>query len=230
MTMSPDEIKRRLVFKNTEAIDQCVKDGQSCAVYLGHYCNWEWITSLPFWVSPEAQCGQLYHPLENKDFDQLFLHVRQRFGAVCISMNESLRKILEYKKQGKPVVIGYIADQAPFWWNIHHWTQFLCHDTAVLSGTERIASRLNHAVYYLDVRCVKRGYYEAEFKLITREPQKMEEFQLTDIYFKELEASIRRQPECYLWTHDRWKRTRERFNRRFEVIDGKVYEKGKMLK
>ena len=53
----------------------------------------------------------------------------------------------------------------------------------------------------------------------------MEEFQLTDIYFKELEKSIRRQPECYLWTHDRWKRTRERFNRRFEVIDGKMPEK-----
>ena len=44
MTMSPEEIKQRLVFKNTEAVDQCIKDGQSCAVYLGHFCNWEWIT------------------------------------------------------------------------------------------------------------------------------------------------------------------------------------------
>ena len=225
MTMKPDEIKRRIVFKNTEEVNQCVAEGQSCAVYLGHFCNWEWITSLPFWVSDKAQCGQLYHPLENQDFDRLFLHVRQRFGAVCISMNESLRKILEYKKQGRPVVIGYIADQAPFWWNIHHWTTFLHHDTAVLSGTERIARKLGHAVFYLDVRRVRRGYYEAEFKLITREPQKMAEFELTDLYFQSLEHSIRRQPECYLWTHDRWKRTRERFNRRFEVIDGKVHEK-----
>jgi KDO2-lipid IV(A) lauroyltransferase len=140
-------------------------------------------------------------------------------------MNESLRKILEYKKQGKPVVIGYIADQAPFWWNIHHWCQFLHHDTAVLSGTERIAAKLNHAVFYLDIRRIKRGYFEAEFKLITREPQQMKEFELTDLYFKNLEDSIRQQPECYLWTHDRWKRTRQRFERRFEVIDGKVHEK-----
>ena len=196
MTMKPEEIKRRLVFKNTEAIDQCIN-----------------------------QCGQLYHPLENQDFDRLFLQVRQRYGAVCISMNESLRKILEYKKQGKPVVIGYIADQAPFWWNIHHWCQFLHHDTAVLSGTERIATKLNHAVFYLDVKRIKRGYFEAEFKLITREPAKLKEFELTDLYFKNLEESIRRQPECYLWTHDRWKRTRQRFEQRFEVIDGKVHEK-----
>ena len=222
-----EEMKQRLVFKNTEAVDQCVKEGQSCAIYLGHLCNWEWITSLPFWITPEAQCGQLYHPLENKDFDRLLLHIRQRFGSVCIPMNDSLRRILDYKRQDKQTVIGYIADQAPFWWNIHHWCPFLHHDTAVLSGTERIATKLDQAVFYLDVHRVKRGYYEAEFKLITREPRKMEEFQLTDIYFNELEKSIRRQPECYLWTHDRWKRTRERFNRRFEVIDGKVHEKPK---
>ena len=225
MTISPKQMKRRLVFKGTELVNQCVEQGQSCAVYLGHYCNWKWITSLPFWVNEKAQCGQIYHALENRDFDRLFLHVRQRFGAVCINMNESLRRILDYKREGKPTVIGYIDDQAPFWWNIHHWCTFLHHDTPVLSGTERIARKLNQAVFYMEVRRMRRGYYEAEFKLITSEPKGMGEFEITDTYFRMLEHTIRRQPECWLWTHDRWKRTRERFNRRFEVIDGKVHEK-----
>ncbi len=225
MTISPKQMKRRMVFKGTELVDECISNDQSCAVYLGHYCNWEWITSLPFWVNESAQCGQLYHPLENSDFDRLFLRVRQRFGAVCINMNESLRRILDYKREGKPVVIGYIADQAPFWWNIHHWCNFLHHDTPVLSGTERIARKLGHAVFYMDVRRIKRGYYEAEFKLITREPKGMDEFEITDAYFRMLERTIRQHPEYWLWTHDRWKRTRERFNRRFEVVDGKVREK-----
>jgi KDO2-lipid IV(A) lauroyltransferase len=26
-----------------------------------------------------------------------------------------------------------------------------------------------------------------------------------------------------LWSHNRWKRTREEFNRRFEVVNGKVF-------
>ena len=225
MTISESQIKKRMVFKGMDVVNQCVSEGQSCAVYLGHYGNWEWVTSLPLWVSSKAQCGQIYHPLENKDFDRLFLKTRQRFEAVCIPMNDSLRRILEYKRQGKPTVIGYIADQAPFWWNIHHWTTFMHHDSAVFTGTERIARRMNQSTFYLDVHRIKRGYYEVEFKLMTREPQKMEEYELTDLYFKMLEQSIRRQPECYLWTHDRWKRTHERFNRRFEVIDGKVHEK-----
>lgn len=225
MTISHEEMKRRVVFKDTELVDEVVAAGQSCAVYLGHYGNWEWIASLPLWVSPAAQCGQIYHPLENKDFDRLFLGLRQRMGAVCIPMNETLRKLAEYHSQRSPVVIGYISDQVPLWTNIHHWVDVLNHDTPVLTGTERIARKLNHAVFYLDVRRLRRGYYEATFKLITRNPQQSKEFELTDIYWRMLEETIREAPEYWLWSHNRWKRTREEFNRRFEVVNGKVLPK-----
>ena len=225
MTISRENLKQRMTFKGTELIDQVVGEGQSCAIYLGHLCNWEWVTSLPLWVTPKAQCGQIYHPLENKDFDRLFLRSRQRMGAVCIPMQDTLRKILEYRKAEQPVVIGYISDQVPFWFNIHHWVDFLHHDTPVLTGTERIVRKVNHAVFFLDVRRVRRGYYEAEFKLITREPQKMGDHEITDIYFRMLEESIRRAPEFWLWSHNRWKRTRQEFDERFDVVNGKVIPK-----
>lgn len=225
MTISKENIHRRLTFKGTELVDEIVESGQSCAVYLGHLGNWEWVTSLPLWVTPKAQCGQIYHPLENKEFDRLFLYSRQRLGAKCIAMQDTLREILNYRKENQPVVIGYISDQVPFWTNIHHWVDFLHHDTPVLTGTERIARKVNNAVFFLDVHRVRRGYYEAEFKLITREPQKMDEFEITDIYFKLLEESIRRAPEFWLWSHNRWKRTREEFNERFDVVNGKVIPK-----
>lgn len=222
LTMSEAEMKRRLVFKCAERINEVVESGQSCAVYLGHYCNWEWITSLPLWVTPKAQCGQIYHPLENKDFDKLFLRMRQRFGAKCIAMNNTLREMVRYRKEGQPVVIGYISDQVPMWQNIHHWCNFLHHDTPVLTGTERIARSMNHAVFYMEVSRVKRGYYEVEFKLVTREPDKMPEYTVTDRYFQLLEDTIRKRPELWLWSHNRWKRTREKFNRFYETVDGKV--------
>ena len=225
MTISKENIRRRLTFKGTELVDEIVESGQSCAVYLGHLCNWEWVTSLPLWVTPKAQCGQIYHPLENKEFDRLFLYSRQRLGATCIAMQDTLREIVNYRSKNQPVVIGYISDQVPFWTNIHHWVDFLHHDTPVLTGTDRIARKVGHAVFFLDVHRVRRGYYEAEFKLITREPQKMKEFEITDIYFKLLEESIRRAPEFWLWSHNRWKRTREEFNERFEVVNGKVIPK-----
>ena len=222
ISMSERQMKRRLVFKGTDVVDQVVAEGQSCAVYLGHYGNWEWVTSLPLWVTPKAQCGQIYHAIENPQFDRLFLRLRQRFGAVCIPMAETLRRIIKYRQEGRPVVIGYIGDQVPFWNNIHHWCQFLNHDTPVLTGTERLTRQTGHAAFYLDVRRISRGYYEAEFQLISREPKKMAEYELTDEYFRRLEASIRRDPACYLWTHNRWKRTREEFNLRYDEATGRV--------
>ena len=74
MTMSDREIRKRMVFKGIEAIEQCVADEQSIAVYLGHTFNWEWITSLPLSVSDKLHCGQLYHAIENPTFDKLLLH------------------------------------------------------------------------------------------------------------------------------------------------------------
>jgi len=224
-TMSREEMKRRMVFKGMDIIQQSVNEGQSVAVYLGHYCNWEWVASLPMWLTGNVKCGQIYHPIENKDFDRLFLSQRQRFDALCIPMQDTLRKILEFRRNNQPIVIGYIADQKPHWVNIHHWLDFLNHDTPVLTGTERIVKKVNHTIAYMDMHRVRRGYYEGEIKLITREPQKVADYGLTDAYYRMLEESIRRAPAYWLWSHKRWARTRQEFNERFEVIDGKVIAK-----
>lgn len=222
ITMSKDEIKRRITFKNYEAVNEAIEKGQSCALYLGHYCNWEWVTSLPLWLSDKAQCGQIYHPLENHEVDRILLKIRQRLGAVCIPMAETMRYIVNCKRVGKPVVIGYISDQVPFWNNIHHWCEFLNQDTPVLTGTERLVRKLDHAVFYVDITRSRRGYYEGEFKLMTRTPKELKDYELTDIYFKWLEQSIMRNPQYWLWTHNRWKRTREEYNLRLDETTGKL--------
>lgn len=222
MSMSKRQMQRRMQFIGTEEVNRVIAKGQSAAIYLGHYGQWEWITSLPFWVSNEAQCAQIYHPLENKWFDKMVKHMREKRGAVCISMSESLRKVVEYRQKNIPLVLGYISDQVPFWNNIHHWVDFMHQDTPVLTGTERMIKRLGQAVFYADVRRERRGYYTCEFKLITTTPQTWADFQLTDRYFECLQASIEYDPNLYLWSHNRWKRTREEFNLRYDAQTGRV--------
>ena len=222
MTISEKNLKRRMVFKGVEGADEVLESGQSIALYLGHYCNWEWVTSMPLWVTPKAHCGQIYHVLENAAFDKLFLKLRERWGAESIPMAETLRRVATYRKQDQPIMIGYISDQVPFWNNIHHWLDFLNHDTPVLTGTERLARGAGHAIFYLDMHRVRRGYYEATLKLITRDPKQTKDYELTDAYFHLLEESIRRDPACYLWTHNRWKRTHEEFNLRYDETTGRV--------
>ena len=170
------------------------------------------------------------YPLENLVTDRLFTRLRGRHGSVNIPMQETLRFLLKCQQEKQPVVVGYLADQKPYWTNIHHWVNFLNHDTPVLTGTDRILHKMNHAAFYLNIRREARGYYEGEFILITREPKKMREFELTDIYYQMLENNIRRHPGYWLWSHKRWSRTREEFNRLYEVVDGKVIKKGEEIK
>ncbi len=150
MTMSKKQLMERMTFTGTEELNRVLSEGKSAAVYLGHLGNWEWITSLPYWVD-NALCCQLYHPLENEYFDRLFKFVRERHGALCIPMQESLRKIIQFGRSGKPLVVGYISDQTPFWWNIHHWIQFMNQETPVLTGAERIVKHTRQVFVYGDV-------------------------------------------------------------------------------
>ena len=119
MTMSKQQLMRHLVFTGTDVIDKYIEEERSCGVYLGHYGQWEWITSLPYWISDKGLCTQIYHPLENKRFDSLFKKVREKQGARCIAMAETLRRVVAYQQQKQPIVMGYISDQVPFWNNIH---------------------------------------------------------------------------------------------------------------
>lgn len=207
-SISKKEMMLRMKFVGIEQVREELKDKKFCFLYLGHYCNWEYIASLSYWL-PEIHCGQIYHRIYNQAFDELFLKLRGQFGGESILMKDTLRRILTLRNQEKKVMIGFIADQLPKWENMHHWTTFLNHDTSFFIGAERIAKQVDAALYYVDVERVKRGYYQVRFRLMTLHPKEFPDYELTDQYARLLEESICRQPAYWLWTHKRWKRTKE---------------------
>ena len=160
LTMSEEEMKRRMVVEGVDDMERSLERCPFVFIYLGHYCNWEWISSIPLWVTrATTHCGQLYRPLESKAFDELFYKMRTRFGSANISKYDALRQILEMRRRGERTIIGFISDQSPKPNSIHDWVDFLHQDTPVFTGTERIAKKVDAAIYFADVRRVKRGYY-----------------------------------------------------------------------
>ncbi len=144
-------------------------------------------------------------------------------GIVPIPKKDILRYLVDYKRKNIRSLFGYISDQGPKWENIHLWLPFLNHpETPVFTGGERIMRKMNDAVFYVEMSRPKRGYYTATYKLITRNPNSLPEHEITRRFFKMLEETIRRNPPYYLWTHNRWKRTREEFDKRYEIKNGKV--------
>ena len=216
-SISKKEMMRRMKLVGIEQVREELKDKKFCFLYLGHYCNWEYIASLSYWL-PEIHCGQIYHRIYNQAFDELFLKLRGQFGGESILMKDTLRRILTLRNQEKKVMIGFIADQLPKWENMHHWTTFLNHDTSFFIGAERIAKQVDAALYYVDVERVKRGYYQVRFRLMTLHPKEFPDYELTDQYARLLEESICRQPAYWLWTHKRWKRTKEEWLKRQQEV------------
>ena len=204
-SISQDEIRRRMKFKNVEEVNGMLKQGKSVAVYLGHYGNWEWVSSMPLWLEKDIIGAQIYHRLSNKNVDKLMLHIRGRMGAISIDMHKTARYITALATEHKVCTIGFIADQSPRKRDSHHFLHFLNHYVPALTGTEKIIKHYGFEAFYLDVKRTKRGYYEAEFVKMHDNPQSLRDFELTDLYFKHLEQAITKRPELYLWTHKRFR-------------------------
>lgn len=209
LTMSRKEMMRRMVIEGVDELERSLEKKPFVFIFLGHYCNWEWVSSIPLWYKKEdTHAAQLYRPLKNKAFDKLFLEMRSRFGGENISKYEALRHILQLRRDGKKTCIGFISDQTPGWNSIHDWVDFLHQDTPVFTGTERIAKKVDAAIFFADIRRVRRGYYHLVLRRMTDEPKAFPDYALTEQYMRELEQIIRRQPHLWLWSHRRWKHRR----------------------
>ena len=207
--MSPEEMSRRMKFTNIDEVNTLLRNGRSVSLFLGHYGNWEWISSMPLHLCKEAVAAQIYHKLRNKEMDKLMLEMRGRMGATNVEMGQTARFITRRVAAGEVCIVGFIADQSPHWHELHHFLPFLHHDTPVMTGPEKITKHYDFEARYVNVRRVRRGYYEAEFVDMADNPRSMPDFELTGIYYRMLADSINRQPELYLWSHNRFKPARQ---------------------
>lgn len=208
LSFSPNDMMRHMEMIGVDQMEESLTRHDFCFVYLGHFCNWEWISSLPLWCKQGTHCAQIYHPLRSDTFDSLFLHMRSRFGGENVRKKETLRRIMALRNEGKKSIVGFISDQTPRWVSIHEWVTFLNQDTPVFIGTERIGKKVNASIFFADIERIKRGYYRCTFRPMTEEIQTYPDYKLTELYMQELEEMIRRSPAYWLWSHNRWKRQR----------------------
>lgn len=213
--MSEEEINRRMRFEGLELFEEALGRGRHCVLYMGHFFNWEYVTSITLHLNSEdTVVGDIYHPLENCYFDALVKRMREQYGAESITMANTLRRVMQVVKEKKKYLIGFIADQVPTWESINHWVDFFHRDTPVFTGTEKIAKRTHAALFYAHMERVKRGHYIMRIEKFADDAAELPDFEPTNRYYSLLAENIRRSPELWLWTHKRWKRTREGYARR----------------
>jgi len=205
--ISDAQIQKRFVYKNVESVQQTLDKRQPVVLLLGHYGNWEWITSIRLYLKydPNTVYGQVYRPLKNKTFDQFLLNLRKRFYTTGFTKHNVYRDIVNFRRANKNWILGFMSDQKPSGNQVPHRMQFLNQETPVLTGTEKIAQHSGACVFYLDIIYLKRGYYEVYVDRIFDNAAETTEFEITEKYMHCLEQTILRNPSLYLWTHNRWR-------------------------
>lgn len=205
--MSAEDLCQRMIYKNTEQYLELTEKYGGIIVMIPHYANYEWLIGMGAVMKPGDVPVQVYKPLKDKYLNELFKQIRSRFGGYNIPKHSTAREIIKLKREGKNMVVGLITDQWPS--GDRYWTTFMGQETAFLNGAERIAKIMNFPVFYCELTKTRRGYCEAEFKLMTEAPKETVEGEITDMFAHELEQTIRREPAYWLWSHKRWKFTKK---------------------
>ena len=194
----------RMDEKSVELMKKLNDEKKSCILVLGHLGNWEWggntfslVCKQPLYV--------IYHQLQNKYFDRLITGMRTRFGSRLIEMKHTFREMIATINEVNAT--AFIADQTPPPESAH-WTTFLNQDTPIFQGTERIARKLNYPVLFMNVKRLRRGYYELSAEMLCENPATTSEGEITEMHVRRLEMEIRKDPVIWLWTHRRWKHKR----------------------
>ena len=202
--ISDRQLKRRVELINTELIDEIVEQRRPIIAFLGHCGNWEWVPALTLKISEPKQMGALYKPLRNKVMNKVILKIRSRFSQECIPVKSAYRRLLELKRQDKTFIIGFIADQRPVGQPLHNWTTFMGQPTAFMAGGETIGDKVDARFVYFDIMRRGRGRYSITFTDMQVDPDDKDEFPYTRLFYRLLENSINRQPDSWLWSHNRW--------------------------
>lgn len=203
LSISEKELRRRMTLKNPELMQELYDEGKDVLLVSGHFNNWEWLISAQNFLLPHQAVG-IGMPMSSKFWDKKINERRSRFGMI-IEHSKSIRGFFR-KKHDTPLATLVLGDQSPGNSAKSYWMPFLGRMTAVQFGCEMLAHNHKQAVVFFATRKVKRGYYEIEFELITKDPTEMQWGEITEKHTRLLETEILLHPEQWMWSHKRWKR------------------------
>jgi len=203
LTISKENLAKRMVFKNPEIVDRYNQQGQPVLILSSHQFNWEWLVTAACFNLP-MPVDFVYQAVNNKFFERISLECRTRFGAYPIRRDEVAREIVKRRKIVRAVAT--VADQYPGYdHDKKYLTTFLNQETIFFYGSNQLATLTQYPVLYYKIVKIKRGFYEAYPIEIGEPPYATDSNIVIEKYVRVVESVIRENPSGWLWSHNRWK-------------------------
>ncbi len=203
MSLSEAEMDEHFVFTNLEVYTNLEAKNKSISLFCAHYASYEWVISMNKKMKIPGYA--VYKKINNRYFDKLVRDIRSKFKAILISTKDTIPTIRENSAQNIVAVYGFASDQSPKLASVYHWGSFMGIEVPVHTGAEMLSKKYDMNVIYLRTTKIKRGYYEAQFEVLTENATEVPNYELSNQFLKLVEQQIYEAPEFYLWTHKRWK-------------------------
>lgn len=202
-TASPATIRNKVNFQELNQVKVDYESGRNIVAVMGHMGSWEMVgLAIPFLKLHQGIYA--YHQVKDKNINGLMKASREKTGAILYPMKQLRAQLRVY--DGIPFGVGLLADQAAPALKCY-WMEFLNQPTTVFFGAEKIALEHDCAVYFLEVTSDKAGRYNVVFKKLFDRTEDLGHGAITEAHVKALEENIKKQPELWLWSHKRWKKT-----------------------
>lgn len=203
MSISHEEMDRRFQITNLDLVLDYAKKGKSVILVASHYASYEWLLT----INPKIGFKGIavYKKLANPYFDKLVRKIRSKYNTEMIETRKAIPTMAQNQRNDVLAMYGLASDQSPKLDRIFHSMKFMGVEVPVHTGAEMLAKKYDLAVIMVKVKKVKRGFYEATFLSLADDPKEYADFEITEMYLKEVEKQILEVPEFYLWTHKRWK-------------------------
>ncbi len=203
MSLSENTLKKRFHIVNPEEFKRLEALNKSIILMYGHYASWEWSLIVQKYINFKGYA--VYKKLNNKYFDNLVRSIRSKFNTQLISTKETIGIINKNEESGIKSITAFLSDQSPRKSKEVYWGEFMGIHVPCFTGAERLAKKLDLSTAYLKISKVKRGYYKAEIITLAENSKGYKDYELTDMFLRQVEQQIYDAPEYYFWTHKRWK-------------------------
>ncbi|HTE32792.1 MAG TPA: lysophospholipid acyltransferase family protein [Chryseolinea sp.] len=204
LTISQQELGKRVIFKNPEIANKYILAGQSLLNLASHHFNWEWLLTAGSFSLP-GEMDFVYQPVNSDFFDRFSLLSRTRFGAHAIKRDAVAREMVKRKNVVRNIAL--VGDQYPGYGHDKKFpTTFMHQETVFFYGSVQIALLTQYPVMYYAMRKVRRGFYEATIVEISEPPYDKDNKTIIEKYIREIEKLIHEDPSAWLWSHNRWKK------------------------
>lgn len=199
--LSPQEFRDFCAIKGKEHLVQALKEGKGAILLTAHFGNWELIGA-----GLALEGFQTIAPARSQnEFEKHIRRIREASGYKTLSVDEGLIPLISLLKKGG--IVGILSDQNILSGGVK--VPFFGIPVSTPPGAAILALRSGTPVLpTFDVRIGRRHIINIQpaLHLIRNGNFREDVLRNTAMFNQIIEEWIRRYPEQWLWTHNRWRR------------------------